>query len=227
MGEFTEQRIFNEFLTDGIIFIIDENPSSMRRLIQVLQGLGAQSGKIHRFGSLVEAEEKLKTMKLEQSIPKLVICDYNVGAYSGLDFFQTVRDQEPDSHKSAFVIVTANMDQSAVARAAEEDVDAYIIKPFTFEGIKEVILTTVQSKIKPSEYMILIKKAKDFIGERKFDDALKSLKAAFKKSKSPTLAHYYLGVLKNAIEQDQEAKDSYKEGLKYNKIHFKCQKRFV
>jgi DNA-binding response OmpR family regulator len=219
LSEFTELKLFKEFLDGGTIFIVDENPASSRRLTDVLTRMGARSTDIHRFDLLEDAENKLSEI-----MPRLVICDYQVGPFSGLDFFQTVREKDPDSYKSAFVIVTSNLDQAAVARAAEEDVDAYIIKPYNMEGIKKTLLTTFEKKVHPSKYMECIAQAKNLLEKNDFAEVLKVLQQALTLSPKPTLAYSYLGLLKAKVYDNLEAKDNYKKGLTFNKIHFKCQK---
>ena len=120
------------------------------------------------------------------------------------------------------MIITGNTSQTAVARSAEEDIDAYIIKPFTTTGVRNLIIRTAFNKLKPSEYYHAIDLGKTLMIEGKLTEAETQFNLATKLDPSPSLACYYIGQVKYLQRILEDAKGNYQKGLEFNKIHYKC-----
>jgi response regulator of citrate/malate metabolism len=90
---------------------------------------------IHTAGSLGEAETIVK----EKNIG-IVLSDYFIAGGSGFDLFKIIREKLPKNKELCLILVTANISQTAVAKAAEEDVDSFIIKPYTIQSIQESLI---------------------------------------------------------------------------------------
>jgi tetratricopeptide (TPR) repeat protein len=166
---------------------------------------------------MADAEAEIAAKK-----PDIVIAESTFGKQSGLDLLQRQRENNPDSKKSLFILLTGNSSQSAVARAAEEDVDAFILKPFTPEVLRSTLIKAALLKAHPPEYIKRIEIGKAKIVEKDFDGALADFTAALALDPSPALARYYIGhiqFLKAALDQ---AKGEFEQGLALNKIHYKC-----
>jgi tetratricopeptide (TPR) repeat protein len=118
--------------------------------------------------------------------------------------------------------VTSNISQTAVAKAAEEDVDSFIIKPYTVQSIQENLVSTVSQKVKPPEYILKIDQAKVLIKANKLDEALVILNEAKKLHPKPALALFYIGQAEYMKESVEVAKGAYSTGLSFNNIHYKC-----
>ena len=211
-------QMFCQFLNENRILIADTSSASRVRLAATLVELGVRSSNLILTGSYEEADEKLKTGKPK---PKLVLCDYMLGKRSGLDLLQTARSA-PSSEDDVFILVTGNTSQSAVARAAEEDVDSFILKPYTLETLKSALVSAVIAKVYPTEYIKLIRKGKDELFGGKLDEAIKTFDDAMKLESNPTLAHFYRGYAQKMKKTLDQAEESFKEGLGLNKIHYKC-----
>lgn len=212
-----KKEVFRKFLEENEVLIVDKNPSSRNRLLKTIYDLGAQRHMIHTTGHITEAQEIVETKKLG-----LVLSDYFIGGGSGFDLFKMIREKNPESKELTLVLVTSNISQSAVAKAAEEDVDSFIIKPYTIQSIQENLISTIAAKVKPSEYMIKIDEGKKKIAEGNYDEAITILSKASNLHSKPALALFYIGqaeYLKNRVEK---ASDSYNEGLNFNNIHYKC-----
>jgi tetratricopeptide (TPR) repeat protein len=154
-------------------------------------------------------------------MPRLVLCDYMLGSRSGLDLLQSARVPQ-ESDNSVFILVTGNTSQGAVARAAEEDVDSFILKPYTLETLKSGLVNAVITKIFPSEYIKTIRKGKEELFSGNLDQSIKTFEEAIKLDNSPTLAHFYRGYAQKMKNTVAEAEGSFAEGLSLNKIHYKC-----
>lgn len=212
-----KKEILKKFLAEHEVLIVDKNPSSRNRLLKTIYDLGAERHMIHTTGNLSEAQEIIETKKLG-----LVLSDYFIGGGSGFDLFKLIREKDPGNKELCLVLVTSNISQSAVAKAAEEDVDSFIIKPYTIQSIQENLISTIVAKIKPSDYMVKIEEGKKLIAQARYNEAIKILNQAVQMHPKPALALFYIGqaeYLKNRVEQ---ASDSYNEGLNFNNIHYKC-----
>jgi CheY-like chemotaxis protein len=212
-----KKEIFKKFLETNEVLIVDKNPSSRNRLLKTMSDLGAGRHIIHTASSIQECEEPLKTRKIG-----IVLSDYFIGGGSGFDLFKIVREKKPENKELCLVLVTANISQTAVAKAAEEDVDSFIIKPYTIQSIQENLISTVTSKVKPSDYILKIEEAKELVKGQKYDEAIQVLQEAMKLHSRPALALFYIGQAEYLKDLIHNATGSYKKGLNFNNIHYKC-----
>jgi CheY-like chemotaxis protein len=212
-----ELEMMRNFIGDRKVLIADSSVVARSTIANCLTGLGARATNLVMATNFPEAEERL-----ERLVPHLVLADYDLEGQCGLELLQKQRAQNPDSKESLFILVTGNTSQTAVARAAEEDVDAYVLKPFTPAGIKHAIVRAVLTKINPSDYMKTIERGKEFIATGSIDEAIAQFNLAVSMDPSPSLAYSYLGqshMIKQALA---EAQGKYLKGLEYNKLHYKC-----
>jgi CheY-like chemotaxis protein len=215
----SEEELLKDYMTNNSILIIDSVSSARVTLASNLARMGGQRYKMALVGSLQEAREEIKKNK-----PKIIFSDFMIGQESGLDLIQEQKASRNQAEKddTLFVLVTGNASQSTVARAAEEDVDTFIIKPYTMNSLLSALKDAVQLKLRPSFYLQLIEEGKKLLFSGKPDESIVVFEKAMKENAKPTLALFYLGqaeFMKSALDV---AKDKYAEGLGYNKIHYKC-----
>jgi DNA-binding NtrC family response regulator len=194
-----KKEVFKQFLEENEVLIVDKNPSSRNRLLKTIYDLGAKRHMIHTTGNLSEAQEVIATKKIG-----IVLSDYFIGGGSGFDLFKIIRDKDPGNKNLCLVLVTSNISQTAVAKAAEEDVDSFIIKPYTIQSIQENLISTVVAKIRPSDYIQKIEEGKDLIAAGNYTEALSVLKVAMNMHPKPALALFYIGqaeYLKNHVNE--------------------------
>jgi tetratricopeptide (TPR) repeat protein len=172
---------------------------------------------VHTAGSMVEANDILVAHDVG-----LVLSDYEVSGGSGFDLFKVVRVKFASKKDLCLILVTSNISQTAVAKAAEEDVDSFIIKPYTMQSIQENLLTTISSKIKPSPYVVKIEEGKAQLAAGDYTGAQKTFETAMPLHPKPSLAMFYLGQTQYLLNEKDEAKVKYNKGLQFNSIHFKC-----
>ena len=218
MKQEKKDKLFKEFLSSGNIMIVDKSSASRRRLTKTLVDLGANRNQIESVAHYSEAVDLVTTKK-----PKLILSDYQLNGGSGFDLFKEYRLKYPDEKKSVLILVTSNISQSAVAQAAEEDVDSFIIKPYTVQSLEKSLINTVIAKLHPSEYVQAIEKGKEAMFNANYEEALTIFEGAKALNKKPSLAVFYHGQTKYMMELMAEAENDYKRGLEINSIHFKCQ----
>lgn len=213
-----EAAAFAKYLEGKRILIADDSAAARSGLYKVFAELGAKSSQINLVNSFKQAAEQITQTK-----PQIVIAEYELGRRCGLDLLQTQRLQMPEESKQMlFILVTGNTSQTAVARAAEEDIDAYILKPFTVETVRKTIMRAALMKISPPQYLVTIEEGKAALTEGQYAKAEELFTKAADLDPAPSLAHYYLGQAKFMQQVLGEAKGSYHRGLDYNKIHYKC-----
>ncbi len=212
-----KKEVFKKFIEENDVLIVDKNPGSRNRLLKIMYDLGAKRHMIHTAGSLGEAEQILNTKKI-----RIVLSDYFIAGGSGFDLFKMLREKQPQSKNNIFILVTSNISQTAVAKAAEEDVDSFVIKPYTIQSIQENLISTIAAKVQPSEYIIKIEEGKVLMDQSKYSEAIDVFKIATGLHQKPALAMFYIGQAEYFRNYINEAKGSYNRGLSFNNIHFKC-----
>ena len=212
-----QAKEFAKYLHESRIFIVDTSSASRARLAKTLVDMGAQTSKISMIGN---AETAISELAAAQ--PRVILCDYHLGKLSGFDLLRTHREANKNAPDHLYVLITANASQSAVAKAAEEDIDAFILKPYTIDSLKAGLLNAAIAKLFPSEYIQTVRKGRDLLFSAQIEEAIQTFVTAKGMSPSPTLACFYLGQAMYMKEALAEAQGAYSEGLSLNKIHFKC-----
>ncbi len=211
------ESLVSNFLADSRALIVDSSSSARTRLVTGLVQLGAKRHNILSTGSFEEAQANISS-----DAPRIVLCDFTISGRSGLDLLQEQRASNPDLKQCVFVLVTANTAQSAVARAAEEDVDTFILKPYTQEIFRKSLTAAVSSKINPNEYLKTIESGRTKLSHAEIDDAIQYFEKAMEMSPQPTLACYYLGQTDLMRDSVNKATQNFEKGLTYSRIHYKC-----
>lgn len=213
----SRKEIFKKFLEENEVLIVDKNASSRNRLLKIFFDLGAMREMIHTAGTLEEARELFAAKNIG-----IVLSEYMVGGGSGFDLFKSIRQARASDKFPCLILVTSNMSQTVVAKAAEEDVDSFIIKPYTIQSIHENLLATVAFKVNPSDYVKKVEVGKEFLKNNYFDQAITIFTEASSLHEKPSLALFYLGQANYLKKIYEGAQDSYEAGLNFNDIHFKC-----
>lgn len=213
-----EQELkFKKFLQDNEILIVDKNNFTRKRLAELLLSLGAKESNIHSVNSLHEALTIIQTRSI-----RLILSDYVIVGGSGFELFKAMNEEYPHSREIVNVLVTSNISQTAVTEAAEKEVDAFIIKPFTQSIFTECLMAGILSKIAPGDYLEQIEMAKNSIEKGNYDQAIEILNEAAFLHPRPALAFFYIGQAEYLKSSLQNAHDAYQQGINYNNVHFKC-----
>jgi CheY-like chemotaxis protein len=217
LDEKKQAEILKAYLANRKVLIVDPGASSRASVHSLMITLGAKPFNVATAKGFLEGQEEMNA-----NSPSIVLTEFNLGKNCGLELLQSHRSKNPESTKSLFIMMTSNTSQSAVARAAEEDVDAYILKPFSPSSLKKIIIKTAIAKIQPPPYVVQIEEGKAKLAKMDLDGAEANFKAAEGLDPQPALALYYQGQVRQLRKILEEAKGSYRKGLDFNKIHYKC-----
>ncbi len=216
--EAVENDWVSGFLSSNQILIVDSQSSARTSLTATLIQMGAKRHRMSLVGTIEEARREI-----ERSKPRILFCDYMIGKTSSLDLIQEQRKEySTEADNCVFVLVTSNGSQSAVARAAEEDVDTYIMKPYSINMLRKSLNEALKNKFSPNDYLRTIALGKKELTNGAISNAIEKFEAAKKLSDLPTLACFYRGYSELMNENVSKADLSYREGLEYNKFHYKC-----
>lgn len=218
MSSAKKREIFKDFLSKNKVLLVDTSTASRRRLVKTLVNMGCGRSDIFPVAHYSEALDVFRREK-----PKLILSDYTIQGGSGFDLFKDCREEGVKSDDAILVLITANISQSLVAKAAEEDVDSYIIKPYTIQSLENSLVTAVVGKLRPSKYIQTIEDGKKKLFSGDYRTSLNIFTTAVEMSKTPSLAHFYAGQAQYLLKSVENARKDYKSGLAINKIHFKCQ----
>ncbi|WP_339872817.1 response regulator [uncultured Brevundimonas sp.] len=111
--------------------IVDDQRSVRAMIRSCLQGIG--------ITQVIEAEDGVQALDLLSTSPRhLIISDLNMPHLDGLGLLRAVR-QNPETAKTAFIMLSGHADTELVRKAVELGVNNYIVKPFTVESLHRKI----------------------------------------------------------------------------------------
>lgn len=117
------------------VLVVDDSATMRKILKHQLSRLG--------YLNVVEAENGRQGLeKLSQEPIDLVILDWNMPEMNGLQFLQAVRAKEVFKDLPIVMLTTVSTLDEVMA-AAKAGVNAYIVKPFTGDVLREKIAQVV------------------------------------------------------------------------------------
>lgn len=183
-----EVLVFQKYIKKRNVLLVDTSATTRAMLSKSFNELGARGDLIHFSSSFLEAQEEIAKCS-----PQIVVTDFNLGPHSGLLLIHLQREYNPQSKDTLFIIITGDTSQTAIAQAAEEEVDSYILKPFTIKGLRAALVKAVMSKIEPSDYTKIIESGKQLLFKGDIDAAMKQFDEAVALNPKPALAYFYKG----------------------------------
>lgn len=206
----------SQFLADHSALIVEPS-SAFINIIQLnLVQLGMKPEKIFCARTIPDAQIILSEFK-----PQIIITEYKIGDYFGLSLFEKMKQLSGQEDRIS-IIVTKDSSDNAVAEAAEAQLDAFIVKPFSASDFKRKFVQILNRKRSPSEYALKIKDGKSALIENDLDKALKLFKQAKFLNSKPVLACYYLGSCHLGLKDYDMARVYFSEARALNPLHYKC-----
>jgi two-component system chemotaxis response regulator CheY len=125
------------------ILIVDDDQMVRQIIIQQLRGIGFQ-----RFLEANNGTEAHKIMLDPLQRVDLILCDWEMPKTDGLTFLRAVRSLRQRS-KTPFIMVTSQQSRERVkiSEAAKHHVDAYIVKPFRAEVLRQKVFAVLLDAI--------------------------------------------------------------------------------
>lgn len=172
-------------------------------------------------GSILVARKFEDALKITQEKrPKLIVTEYAFEKNFGLALVEM--QKKIVQGDSLSILITKDSSDSVVAEAAEEQVDAFLIKPFSVGAFQEKLFSAIDAKLNPTPYIKKIGVGKELLAEQEFEKAAREFMEAKKLNEKPSLACYYTGRTLHLKEDLLKALAEYQEGRKYQPLHYKC-----
>ena len=216
MSAYNIQKI-SQFVQKKKALIFDDKRIYRHKTKLALLELGLEPKNIFIEKSFQEAHHILETHK-----PEIIVSEFQVFDNFGLDLAREQLNFIKLSNEKLFIIPTEEASNASVADAAEEEVEAFVLKPFDSKKILHYIRSATHRKLNPSPYSALINDIKNMIQNENYESARKSLNMAKILSERPMMACYYLGEIHRKHKEYSKALDEFENGLSYNEYHYKC-----
>lgn len=153
--------------------------------------------------------------------PKMIVTEYEVEGKLGLALIEKQQEFYDDASRVS-MIITKNSSDSVVAEAAEEQVDAFLLKPFSIDVFQKKLMDVVIKKMNPSPYILKINQGKSLLQKKDFKAAIEEFQQAKTLEEKPTLAAYYAGQAYLEMGDDAHALAEFQEGRKHQPLHYYC-----
>lgn len=152
-------------------FLVVDDMANMRKTLRgMLKMLG--------YDNVMEADDGDTALtRLKQGQHDFVIADWNMPRMPGVELLREIRD-EPMLRDIPFIMITAEVDDGQIVRAAEEDVDGYIIKPFVTDVLGRKINAVLEKKANPPQVEIYLKVGYAYMENGLLNEAMKEFERA-------------------------------------------------
>lgn len=138
-------------------FLVVDDMDNMRRSIRAMLKLVNCGKDFYEAGN---GRDALKVLEGCEEPIHFIISDWNMPHMNGTQLLNHIRA----SHKFRdipFLMITAEANVEIVAEAAENDVDAYLTKPFVTASLEQKIKELLHSAANPDPYSAHLKKARE------------------------------------------------------------------
>lgn len=200
----------------GPAILVVEDERNMRKTLRSMLGsIG--------FKNVLEADDgdtAINVLKSEKV--KIVICDWIMPRMPGVELLRAMKESKK-WRTIPFVMITSEISNAQVAKIAEEEVAAYIIKPFIAETLQLKIQSILQKMVKPSELESLLKTGQRYKEDGQYKKALNDFKKA--RGIKPKSARILCAIAESYefLGQEKKAEESYREAISYNPQYLKAQ----
>ncbi|MDA3916254.1 MAG: response regulator [Deltaproteobacteria bacterium] len=170
------------------ILIVDDMKSMRLTIRKMLQNL--------KIGSnLMFAENGREGLEILHKVNcDIAIVDWNMPVMNGIEMLDRIRNDK-NLRDMPVIMVTAESKRDVVSDGAENEIDAYLLKPLTLEILDERIRTVVGKVNNPDPATIHRLKARDLEEKQDYKGAIEQIRNALKYNPSASRLLRQLGLL--------------------------------
>lgn len=201
-------RLLRDFLGERCVLVIEPSLNYKNSIRSFLTNLKVQNIKI--VGSVAEARREILSLKVG-----LFICEWIMADTNGIQFCKEVRTIKKHA-ETPFLLTTVENLRSDVILASEVGIDAYLLKPFSYEDFVEAVENIVKTRVSPKEVNQFLTQGFEKLDENSLDDAENLFLLA--QAESPLSARACCGMARIAVLRGKVA-DSikfYRQAIQYN-----------
>ncbi len=199
---------------DKMTFLVVDDMDNMRRSVRAMLKLIGYGQNIIEAGNGKEAWHLLDK---ERGRIHFIISDWNMPIMTGTELLNRVR-ADRRFRDIPFLMITAEANKEIVAEAAENDVDAYLTKPFVTVSLEKKIDALIQNATNPEPLTIHLNNVRNLEEIGDIDGAIEEARlaaAANDRSSRPLRELGRLYLKKNEIA---EATLSFQKAIEINQL---------
>ncbi len=146
-----------------------------------------------------------------------IVSDWNMPRMTGTELLHRVRSHRQTRH-IPFLMITAEANKEIVAEAAENDVDAYLTKPFVTASLEKKIAELLHNANNPGPLTLLMNRIQELEEEGEIDQAIALAEQAIALGKRSSRPYRVLGRLYLKRGDRQKARQYLKEAVARNQL---------
>lgn len=195
------------------ILVVDDIPNVRKTIRHMLRVIG--------YPNVTEASDGDKAYELLKAKQfDFVIADLYMPKVGGLELLQLIRE-DASLRDLPFMIITAYTDTGHIAKAAEEDVDGYIIKPFVAETLERKMKYITEKKADPPESEVHLKLGNVYMDSQMYEKALIEFEKAKKIKPGSARITHSIGKTYQSLGEIEKAEQYFTEAMSYNSKYIK------
>lgn len=196
-------------------FLIVDDQDNMRRSIRAMLKL------IHYGKELFESPNGREAWKFlngsEGGKIDFVISDYAMPFMKGTELLSNIRTQK-NLRDIPFLMITAEANKEVVAEAAEQDVDAYLTKPFVTATLENKIDELLAKALKPDSLTLHLRAARDLEEKGEIGPAIEEAKRASAANPRSSRPFRELGRLLLKAGDNKKALKCFNKAIEINRL---------
>ncbi|PKM52031.1 MAG: hypothetical protein CVV02_03310 [Firmicutes bacterium HGW-Firmicutes-7] len=175
---------------------------------------------VEGFEIIGEAESGLEALKLsEELLPDIIFMDIKIPSINGLDVSKTIKKKTPNT---SIIVLTAHSDFQYAQMAIQIGVDEYLLKPCSFDKIREILYKYKESHVEKNAHSFeLIKHLSENDFEKIYVTIHMVISNIFKQTNNQDVIYRELkGMLSDALDlipcMDKHYRDNYEKKFQIN-----------
>lgn len=210
------EKIQEKFFSELKAVIVDPGGSSHASVKRSLCDLGTPLNQIQLVEDYPAAVEEIENRK-----PNLVVTDFVVGKHQGTELIEEIEKYAKHDLEYAFVVISGKNSPLISAEAADHCVDSIIFKPFTAQGVKEVLIEAILPKVSPSPFDVGLAIARKALKSGAGAEALGALEKLKEQKPDSVELHSLMGRGLFLEKKLQESEEVFKKALALSEDHYK------
>lgn len=197
-----------DFLGKGVILVIEPVSNYRISIKNFLSNLKIKNYRI--VGSVAEARREMLTVKV-----RIFVCEWQLPEKNGLIFCRELR-REKANRDSPFLLLSTESLRKDVILASEGGVDAYLLKPFSFEDFSTQLSSLIAAAKNPSPFLSMIERAEEHIEQNETWVAEALLKEALQLKPNSARAMAGIGRIHLANGDQMQALVAFRSAVEVN-----------
>ena len=197
-----------------MVFLVVDDIDNMRRSIKAMLKL-VHFGK--EFYEAANGRDAWKLLQEENISIDFIICDYNMPYMSGTELLGLIRATKK-WRDIPFLMITAEANMDIVAEAAEQDVDAYMTKPFVTATLEQKVVELLGQLNNPSPFNQLLLQARTLDEKGDLDGAIGAATEAAKLNDRSSKPYRELGRLFGKKGDLKKAQLCFEKAVEINRL---------